>query len=90
MCDHADFTAQVVVNRLEGVRFVAEIHINCSQCGTPFVFFGLPAGLDIDGAAVSADGTEARLSIGPQGTPLKKYSGPKGFTIKDKRGAQHG
>ncbi|HKB35360.1 MAG TPA: hypothetical protein VKD72_02835 [Gemmataceae bacterium] len=39
--------------------------IRCEQCGTPFRFIGLPAGLGLNGAAVSVDGTEARLAIAP-------------------------
>lgn len=82
MCEHNDFQASVTVNSLQGVRFVAEIRIQCKDCGTPFVFYGLEAGLNIDGASVSMDGTEARISIGPQGEKLPEYKGPRGFSIK--------
>ena len=44
---------------------IAEVMICCAVCGVPFHFCGLPHGLDMSGAAVSIDGTEARLSIAP-------------------------
>lgn len=68
MCEHKDFNAKVAVNRLEDSgKFNADVAISCSQCGLPFQFLGLTAGLNLSGAAVSIDGLEARLAICPQG-----------------------
>jgi len=65
-CDHNDFTAAVEVQHLIDVmKWVLEIQVTCQQCGMMFRFLGLPQGVDLDGAAASVDGTEARLSIAP-------------------------
>lgn len=73
-CKHEIFDCSVNVARFEDIgRFSADVRIVCQQCNTPFRFIGLPAGVDLNGAAVSIDGTEARLAIAPKGevvTPL--------------------
>jgi hypothetical protein len=84
-CRHEKFLANVVVNRLEDSgRFNADITIKCEQCGVPFRFLGLPAGVDLDGAAVSADGTEMRVAIGTPETVANIIDGncPVGFTVR--------
>ena len=66
-CKHEDFIANVRVERMEDIgKFAADVTVKCSQCGQPFKFLGLPGGSLMDGAAVSVDGTEARLAIAPQ------------------------
>ena len=65
-CEHIDFMASVTVNRLEDVvRFVADVTIQCAECGKPFRFLGLPGGVSLDRPTVSIDRTEARLPIAP-------------------------
>lgn len=84
-CPHEIFEAKVNVNRLsDSGRFSADVTIKCTQCGEPFRFLGLPAGLDMDGAAVSSDGTEARLAIGTAETVANIMDGncPVGFTVR--------
>lgn len=83
-CEHKDFAAEVDVHRLEDSgRFQADVRIKCTECGLPFRFIGLPAGLDLNGAAVSPDGTEARLAIGPKGEVMNALEGgPVGFTVR--------
>lgn len=89
-CEHENFTADVVVARMpskEGgpiERYSADVRIKCDQCGLPFRFIGLPCGIDLNGAAVSIDGTEARLAIAPKGqvvTPMEDTE-CRGFTIR--------
>lgn len=71
-CKHEDFIANVRVERMEDIgRFAADVTVKCSQCGQPFKFLGLPGGSLMDGAAVSMDGTEARLAIAPQAATLQ-------------------
>ena len=85
MCQHLNFEAFVNVNRLfASGRFSADVRINCAECGEPFRFLGFPCGVDLNGAAVSADGTEARLAIGTAETVAKIIDGncPVGFTIR--------
>jgi hypothetical protein len=76
MCEHKNFVVDAKVNRLEDFgRFVADIQIRCSECFVPFVFVGLPAGLNLDGAAVSMDGTEGRFGIVPKGEAIPPFKG---------------
>lgn len=62
---------------------MVDVRVECSDCKLPFRFIGLPAGLDLNGAAVSADAQEARLAIAPKGTVVSVLEGaPMGFTIR--------
>ena len=82
-CKHEEFAVNTVVNRLEDTgRFQADITIKCDQCGTPFRFLGLPLGVDLNSAAVSFDGTEARMAIAPKGEAVPPISGVEGFSVK--------
>jgi hypothetical protein len=77
-----DFIAEVDVTRLEDTgRFSADVRIRCAGCGHPMRFIGLPMGLDLNGAAVSVDGKEARLAIHPWGEAVPGLSDdqPAGF-----------
>lgn len=68
-CLHEVFISNVAVTRLvdpsQPLDFHADVTINCEQCGCKFRFLGLPGGFHMKGAAVSFDGTEARLAIEP-------------------------
>lgn len=88
-CKHENFFVSATVNRLEDVgRFCADIRITCEDCGTPMRFLGLPAGVDLNGASVSVDGEEARLSIAPKGEVVSELEGtPIGFTVRKESGA---
>lgn len=82
-CKHEYFEASVDVNRLEDSgRFVADVRIKCAQCGVPMRFIGLPGGVDLEGAATSADATEARLAIAPKGEVVPAFQGPVGFSVR--------
>lgn len=85
MCTHLNFEADVAVTRLEDSgRFSAGVRIKCADCGVAMRFLGLPMGLDLNGAAVSADGTEARLAIHPYGEAvpgLDESNLPAGFRV---------
>lgn len=80
-CKHESFEAFVSVARLEDTgRFLAEIRIQCRDCGVPMQFKGLEPGYDAEGARVSLDGLEARIGIHPQGErpdPLQQMMGIK-------------
>ena len=87
-CPHSSFTAVVRVARLEDSgRFNAEVTVQCADCGTPFRFKGLPLGLNLDGAAMSIDGTEARLAIEPAdgSGEVTKMGRPMGFAVREIR-----
>lgn len=65
-CQHTSLSATVQVSHLNDTgRWLSEIKISCAECGVPFAFKGLPIGSNLDGAAVSADGTEARIAVEP-------------------------
>jgi len=84
-CPHEHFNAHVSVNRLsDSGRFSADIRIKCIDCGEPFRFLGLPAGVDLNGASVSIDGTEANLAIGTKETVANIIDGdcPVGYTVR--------
>ena len=50
-CPHEDFLAEVDVNRLtsgdspEITGYIADIRVRCADCGEPFRWTGVPAGL---------------------------------------------
>lgn len=91
-CNHLSFKASVAVGRIlrDGApedskpdRYCADVTINCAICGVAMRFIGLPAGLDLNGAATSADATEARLAIAPAGEVISVIDGAiHGFSIK--------
>lgn len=88
-CPHESFMANVAVGRLQAgeggpvTRFSADVRIECVDCGVQMKFVGLPMGVDLNGAAVSIDGKEARLACFPENRPhpsnLKDE--PPGFRI---------
>ena len=82
-CAHKDFITKVAVNRLEDSgKFSADIRIFCTECDLPFCFRGLPMGLNLNGAAMSVDGQEARLAIYPSDEDPPTSEGLSGFGIR--------
>lgn len=82
-CKHESFDCECAVNRLEDCgRFMLDVRVRCLQCGAPFVFLGLPLGLDLNSASASPDGTEARMGISPKGEPVPPVHGVEGYTIR--------
>lgn len=63
-------------------RFTVDIEIQCHDCGCKFRFIGLPHGVDLNGAACSADGTEGRFAIAPEGEVVTMVEGLTGFTAR--------
>ena len=78
-CQHEDFNASVTCNRIveDGLLVMVDLKIVCSQCGTPVVFLGLPRGVDMKGATMNTDGTEARLATVMKGDAAPEL--PLGF-----------
>ncbi len=87
-CEHLNFMTYAEIARMPSVengpidRFSASIRIVCEDCGLPFRFIGLPAGVDLNGAATSIDATEARLAIAPKGQVISVLDGVTGFSIR--------
>lgn len=75
MCEHENFAVEANVARLSDVEdgpingFSADIKILCMDCGEPFVFIGLPVGLDPRRPMSSLSGTELRAPIRPVSSP---------------------
>lgn len=70
-------------------RFVADVNIECADCGRPFQFLGLPLGLNLDGATMNVDGQTARLAIAPVGTIPQPLDGALGFGVRVATGKEH-
>lgn len=89
-CAHEDFRTDCGVHRLSDTDngpvtgYMLDVRITCTQCGLPFKFVGLPVGLELQGAAMSFDRTEAHLAISPDGSP--SISKLKGFRITERSG----
>jgi hypothetical protein len=70
-CRHENFNASVMVGRLtrdEGgpvIGYAADVQIQCAQCGLPFRFVGVSAGVHHSEPRVSVDGMELRAPIEP-------------------------
>lgn len=67
-CPHEDFDSVVVVNRLADQHpmvFMVDFKINCTHCGRPFRFVGMPGGLNFKKPMCSPDAVEAHLPIEP-------------------------
>lgn len=88
-CLHENFACECDVNRLSSTeggpinRFTMDVRVKCADCGLSFRFIGLPAGLDLNGAAVSVDGCEGRFAIAPKGQVVSVMeNAPMGFTVR--------
>lgn len=56
--------------------FILDVRVICRDCGMPFRFIGLPAGVDLNGGAtVSPNAEEARLVIAPKGEVIASIDG---------------
>lgn len=84
-CKHSiNFHVHGEVSYIEDTdRHVVDIRVTCSSCGKKFIFLGLPAGMDYDGAAVSIDGVIGRFGIAPEGKAISELEGtPSGYTVR--------
>lgn len=80
-CEHKDFTAHVVVTRIEDVKgFFADIRVKCADCGLPFEFVGVDAGLSYEKPMASVDAQELRAPIRPKG--CKILPAVPGFNVR--------
>lgn len=85
-CPHLNFKAQVNVTRMTDnkdevtvVGYTAEITINCLECGVPFEFIGVDAGMMPTKPMASPDAQELRAPIKPKG--VKIMPAIPGFTM---------
>jgi hypothetical protein len=65
-CEHKKQQVNVEICYLADIRrYATTVRVVCETCGQPFRFLGLPLGLNLNGAAMSFDGYEARLTMLP-------------------------
>lgn len=97
-CAHLDFVANVNVARmLDGMgdpppqdvpatSYSAEITVQCKNCGEPFRFMGVQAGLMPSRPMCSIDETELRAPIRPASSDPDFGLGIPGFAIQYREG----
>lgn len=77
-CKHENFVANVTVNRIgegdepigEVKGFMADVKINCADCGLPFEFMGFDCGLSWSKPMVNPSAQEIRIPIRPKGSKI--------------------
>ena len=68
-CEHRDFRVRMEVSSFEDTwRFTAAVRIECAECGEPFRFLGVTAGVALRHPTVSKNGLELVAPIEPLGT----------------------
>jgi hypothetical protein len=73
-CMHAKYSAQIGLTSIEeSGKYVVSLQVTCDGCKKPFVFVGLPAGMDLYGTACSLDGTELRAAVSIAGTVTNPF-----------------
>lgn len=86
-CPHENFDAVVAVNRITPVdgapptAFNADIRVRCADCGEPFRWIGVPAGMSPAKPMVSIDETELRAPLRPASSDPDFGLGIPGFAI---------
>lgn len=90
-CPHKDFVANVAVNRLCSVEggpidaYSADITIQCADCGEPFRWIGVAAGLMPSQPMCSVDETELHAPLRPASSDPDFGMGIPGFAIRQVR-----
>lgn len=68
LCEHNNHRVDAKIAKLtDSGATIAEIRITCAECGEPYRFVGIDAGLSFDGPRVSIDGLELNAPIEPEG-----------------------
>lgn len=87
-CPHGTFEAIVAVNRITAVEggpatsFNADIRVECADCGEPFRWVGVPAGMSPAQPMVSVDETELRAPLRPASSDPDFGLGIPGFAVQ--------
>lgn len=87
-CLHENFGAVVEVNRLSQVEggpidaYAADIRVQCADCGEPFRWVGVPAGLSPRQPMCSVDETELRAPLRPASADPDFGLGMPGFAVR--------
>lgn len=89
-CSHINFSATLKVHRVvtqepaqgqepEIAAYIAEIRVQCSDCGNPFEWVGFPIGCASEEARVDISGQQLYAPLKPQGVEQMKGFG--GFKV---------
>lgn len=87
-CEHREFEALVGVNRLTEsaggpvVGYSAEIRVSCTECGEPFRWTGLQAGVSPTGPRCSVDETVLAAPLRPASADPDFGLGLPGFAVR--------
>lgn len=87
-CPHENFDAYVAVNRLCSTEggpidaYTADITVHCSDCGEPFRWIGVPAGLMPTQPMCSVNETELHAPLRPASADPDFGLGIPGFAIR--------
>jgi hypothetical protein len=70
ICKHEHFAilidiAKVVMPPDGHIQHMADLRLICTDCREPFHWQGVPMGASLDRPAVSIDGLELRIPVGP-------------------------
>ncbi|MGW0566113.1 hypothetical protein [Streptomyces tauricus] len=92
-CLHMDFEADVEVNRLTAtdddptvVGYSADIKVRCANCGEPFRWIGVPAGMSPRRPMCGLDETELHAPLRPASADPDFGLGIPGFAINYRPG----
>lgn len=85
-CPHLHFAAEVDVNRVaeEGrqpTAYVADVRLSCADCGEPFRWTGVEAGLSFAKPMVSVDETELHAPLRPASADPDFGMGLPGYAV---------
>jgi len=68
---HKNFSTDLKIIYFEEIdKYLAELVVECGECGCPMRFIGLPNGVDFNGAATSPDSVEGRFAMLPVDQPI--------------------
>jgi hypothetical protein len=87
-CPHEHFAVHADVNRLTSVEdgpataYMLDIRVHCEDCGEPFRWIGVPAGLMPGRPAVNVDETELHAPMRPASADPDFGLGIPGFAIR--------
>lgn len=86
-CPHLHFAANVAVNRIADppdsppTAYIADITVDCADCGEPFRWTGVRAGLSFNHPMVSVNEEELHAPLRPASADPDFGMGLPGFAI---------
>jgi hypothetical protein len=91
-CEHREFEAMVEINRLSEipggpvVNYFADITVNCAECGEPFRWTGVPAGVSPARPTCSVDERQLHAPLRPASADPDFGLGLPGYAIQFRPG----